>query len=140
MFVIFFRPSCMCIWLHFSMQVKVAFLWTRNLSHRQVYEQVLRIVVFNDCELFFKNLLQKDASISTDLRNLENLQQRCKVSKISKYQKYISPSNDWATPVNKYSFTIHRTVLFASSKSKRCFLWPREYIVSQFNYMANATI
>ena len=71
-----------CIWLHFSMQVKVAFLWTRNLSHRQLYEEVLRIVVFNDCELFFKNLLQKDASISTNIRHLENLQQRCKVSKI----------------------------------------------------------
>ena len=61
-------------------------------------------------------------------------------NKDAKYQKYISPSNDWATPVNKYSFTIHRTVFFASSKSKRYFLCPREYIVSQFNYMANATI
>ena len=57
------------------------FLWTYTLSHKQAYEQVLSIVVFNDCKLFFENLLQKDASVTTN-RNLEKL--ATKMFKVSK--------------------------------------------------------
>ena len=118
---------CPLVWMFHSRSI--------NNKINRLHERILRIV-YNDFKSSFKNLLEKDGTISIHVKNLQKL--ATEMLKISKNVSVPLMSELFYQKVNHYD--LQNPYEFSIPNVNSVFSWTSEYMVSRSTHMAVSTI